>query len=642
MNRGPGERSRDRRRPGRKAPARGAVRAEARRGRSGPARAAHWGLTIPLLLVAAASGLAFWPSLRAEPVIDDIPIVLENPALARADLGEILTSGYWELLGNAEAGLYRPVTILSFVLERDESGRVSIGRAHGTNLLLHVLEALALGALLLRLGAGRIASLSAAALAGVHPIQVQSVSELVGRAELLAALFSLLALLAWTWTARWKPGEPWEPAASPATARAGSWAAAIFFLLAIGSKEVAAGTVLLLPAMDVLFRRPRRGEWLPFALDRATALAPVGLALLAYVSLRTIALESFPGFARIGHYLNPLVAMPQPDRLLTALGIAARYAGIFFFPLWLGAEYAGPAVARETSLLAPLPLAGLCLLLGLLALAVFPPFARRRPILAFSALLVLLPYAIVGNLFFPIGVSMALRVAHLPALGAAALAGAGIAALARGSPPRSRAVLAGLALGAALLAFRSFLASLDWQNEERLWRATMAAVPNNPTPYHVLGKSLAGQGRFEEALPLIERALALWPVNSGALYEKGAILASLGRLEAALPCFRESALLDPWYAPAQADLGIALHRLGRREEAERRLRYAMRKFPAIEKPVSELAALCFEDGRYEEAVKLYARAIALGRTDLAGRLEEARRLASAAAREGRLAKAAAR
>lgn len=579
----------------------------------------------PVLLVVAASLLPFWPSLEAEPVIDDVPIVVENPALRRGDPVEILTTGYWEPLGNAEAGLYRPVTILSFLLERDPSGRVPIRRAHGTNLLLHVLEALALGALLLRVGAGPLAAWAGATLAGVHPVHVQSVSELVGRAELLSALFALLALLLWTWTGRWEPGEPWRPNGSPWRARAAAWGTGALLFLAVGAKEVAAGTVFLLPALDLLFRRPRRDELRAWLVDRAAAFAPTVLALVLFVVLRTAALEAFPGFARVGHYLNPLVAMPLSERLYTALGILARYAGIFVFPIRLGAEYAGPSVPGEESLFAPFPLAGALLLAGLLVLALSPRFARGKTVLAFAALLVLVPYAVVGNLLFPIGVSMALRVAHHPALGTAALAGIGLAALAARGPRWRRGTLVAFGIVLVLLAARSFRASQDWTNEDRLWRATMRAVPDNPTSYHVIGKSLAEQGRYEEALPMIDRALALWPVNSGALYEKAVLLARRGDLEGAAPLFREAALLNPWFGPAQADLGIALHRLGRREEAERRLRHATRSFPGLEKPVSELAALCFDDGRYAEAALLYARAIEMGRRDLAPRLEEARR-----------------
>jgi hypothetical protein len=51
----------------------------------------------------------------------------------------------------------------------------------------------------------------------------------------------------------------------------------------------------------------------------------------------------------------------------------------------------------------------------------------------------------------------------------------------------------------------------------------------------------------------------------------------------------------------------------------------------MEKPVSELAELLFETGRYAEAVPLYRQAVRLGRTDLGARLAEAQIRAGAPA-----------
>jgi tetratricopeptide (TPR) repeat protein len=576
-------------------------------------------------LVAAAAIVVFLPTLDAEPVIDDVPIVRENPVLARGNPVEILTTGWWSAVGNSEARLYRPVTMLSLWLDRDASGRVPPRRAHATNLALHAAGSVLLGLLLLRFGASPFASWSAAGLFAVHPVHVQPVSELVGRAELLALAFSLVAVLAWTATAAWSSGRPWAPASSPRTARAASWGSALAIFGALGSKEVAAGTLLLLPALDLLFRRPRRedvGLWLR---DRAAASAPVVLALVVFVVLRTEALEAFPGLSRVSHYFNPLVTYPQPDRTWTALAVLGRYLALLVAPVRLGAEYAGPAIPRETSLFAPLSLLGLAALAGLLALVVR---GAARPRAAFASLLFVFPYLVVGNLVFAIGVAMALRVLHLPAAGAAALAGLGLSAWAARGPGARRAATALLAVALALFGIRSWRASLDWRTETSLWAATERAVPANPTPHFLLGRAAARAGSLDEAERRFDEVLRLWPDNSAALHEKGVVRARKGDLEGARVLFQDAVRLNPWDGQAQADLGIALHRTGRIEEAERRLLHAMRTFPGIEKPVSELAEIRFVQRRYAEAAALYDRAVRLGRRDLEPRRAEARRLAA--------------
>src|SRR6185295_16415533 len=124
----------------------------------------------------------------------------------------------------------------------------------------------------------------------------------------------------------------------------------------------------------------------------------------------------------------------------------------------------------------------------------------------------------------------------------------------------------------------TFRAARDWHDEDSVWDAMVRSIPDSPSD----------------------------------LYEKAVLYARKGDLASAEPLYRRSVHLDPWYGPAQADFGIVLHRLGRNEEAERRLRYAARWFPQMEKPASELADLLYESGRAAEAIPYYRRAVRLG------------------------------
>ena len=121
--------------------------------------------------------------------------------------------------------------------------------------------------------------------------------------------------------------------------------------------------------LELLFRLPHRGargnRWW---LRRIATLAPIGLALFGYVALRTIAIEDWVGRQPVLAMDNVLVGMEGLPRLATALGMAARYAGLLFLPLRLSGDYSGNVIAREESLLAPAPLLGAAFLLFLLLL----------------------------------------------------------------------------------------------------------------------------------------------------------------------------------------------------------------------------------------------------------------------------------
>lgn len=566
-----------------------------------------------LLLVAAAAVAAYLPAVRAGLVIDDVPILGANPVLERGNVREILTTGWWSAVGNQEAALHRPVAMLSFLPDRAVGGGVRPARAHVVNLLVHALASAALAALLLRLGAGRAAAGAAGLLFAVHPIHVSAVVPLVGRADLLAGAFTLLALVAHTWAGPERGIRP----------RLASWGTGLGVFLAAGSKEIAIAAPALLVAYDLLYRPPERGRFRAWLVDRLACWAPSIAAVVVFMMLRTAAIEAFPGGARVPHFANPLAAMEGADRLRTALGLPARYLALLVWPAAPAADYSGAMVFAERSWLAWRPLLGAGILVALLATA-----ARRSSPWALASALILVPYGVVGNLVFLIGTIMAERLVYLPSAGAAALAGVALARVAGRSAAARGAIGGALLVAVATLAGLSWRESGIWQSDATIWEAELRRHPESVTAQFIEGQRLHRLGRLAEAEARFDTVLALWPESSAAMYEKGVLAARRRDLAAAESWFRRSVRINPWNADARADLGIAIRRRGRGPEAERHLRWALADFPGMEKPNSELAELLFESGRYVEALRYYRVAIALGRADLRTRAEEARRLAS--------------
>jgi hypothetical protein len=104
------------------------------------------------------------------------------------------------------ASLYRPVAVASWLPERASDGRVRPERAHLDNVLLHALTSFLLASLLRRWGVSFGAASGAALLFAVHPAHVSAVGGLVGRAEILSTLFTLLALLLAAGSGPWPGG----------------------------------------------------------------------------------------------------------------------------------------------------------------------------------------------------------------------------------------------------------------------------------------------------------------------------------------------------------------------------------------------------------------------------------------------------
>jgi len=588
------------------------------------------GLVVAVLVVLTLT--AYLPVHRADWVQDDHLAVEKNPVVARGDLVEILTTHYWAGAAGEDATLYRPIPVLTWAAERAVVGHASSGVAHLVNAVLHLLAALLLHAYARRLGAGSFAAAAAALLFAVHPVHVEAVAGIVGRAEILATLGTLGALWTASWTGPWRD----RPAPAPARRRLAAWACAGFVFVGLGSKEIAVAVVPLLAIQDVLFRGGPGSGTARDRIARVAALAPAALATTLWYLLRVRALEAW-WVTQSPHPMdNPLIALDAAERIGTALGLVARYVGLLVFPVRLSADYSGGAI-RAAGPLDPLALVGLALLAGFALLVVRPaiPLPRTRPgggpgarVRAMAAALFLVPYLVIGNLLVPVGTIFAERLAYLPSAGFCVLVGALLGSLALDYPafpawsPGARIRYAGIVLVLVLAAFsvQTHARATVWRDDRSVFAAAAASHPDSPRPWLVLGMRELEDGRPAEALARFERALATEPRYMPAWYQSGLALAGLGRYDEAIDRFRRTIELSPTSASAHLNLGLALQRTGRLDEAERAVRRAALHDPNSATAWATLGHLALQRGLPARAIEPYRRAVALGRDDLRPRL----------------------
>jgi hypothetical protein len=151
-----------------------------------PERAAAWGGPWPPLLIAAAVGCAYADSLSGPLVLDDIPSIADNPTIRH------LGSAFWAPALTTGGG--RPVLNLSLALNHAISG-TAVWSYHAVNLAIHLLAGWALFGIVRRTLAPRAGAraapiaLAVALLWVLHPLQTESVTYIVQRAESLMGLF---------------------------------------------------------------------------------------------------------------------------------------------------------------------------------------------------------------------------------------------------------------------------------------------------------------------------------------------------------------------------------------------------------------------------------------------------------------------
>lgn len=587
-------------------------------------RIAVTAIVAAIVLLAATAHL---PLRRSDYIQDDRLAVEANPIVARGNLREIFATTYWEGAEGADESLYRPVTIATFALERRITGRPDPRVSHAGNVALHVAASIALVLLLRRLGASGFVAGASGLTFAVHPVHVEAVAGIVGRAEILAAGLSLAALAVFTASGDRLDESPAE-ATGPARRRAAAWLTALLVFLALGAKEVAIVTPLLLVAMELLFR-PASARGRTFLIDRAAALAPTALAVVIYAILRIGATGRLAGLQDVHPFDNPLVALDGVDRVATALALVPRFLGLLAVPLGLTADYSGPAIPVEHSLLSPLPLAGIALLAALAALALLGFVGRGRTprLTAFAALLLGLPYLIVGNLLFDVGAVVAERLLYFPSAGFCVLLAVVLGGAARGAAdaPALRSRLAWLAAATLIAGFalRTWARCEEWRDEETLFRAATRIRAASPRAQLILGRIESRRGDLPAALAALDEAVSAYPPFVAGWLERGAVLGQLGRIDEAAAAFRRAVENGPLHPVAHLNLGIAESRLGQGAAAERSLRKALVLDPLLDKAWASLGHLGLARGDSARAAEAYRRAIALGRNDLEPRLREA-------------------
>jgi tetratricopeptide (TPR) repeat protein len=466
----------------------------------------------------------------------DAPLIILRDTRIRmasvANLSLILRQDYW--WPSYVSGLYRPVTTLSLLFNYAilRNGENPAGY-HWVNFLLHLGNVWLVYALSRRLLKRAWPAFFAAALWAVHPISTESVTNVMGRPDLLAAMAVLGGLLLYTRT----------PAARGL--RLELIAAALFAVASAGvfAKENAAILLGLMLLWDVSFGI---GNWRRGVLSRVPAYAAVAasLVLLWWARQRIFDPLPLPEFPFVD---NPLVATAFWPARLTAIKVIGLDLWLLVCPLHLSCDrsYNQIPVAGWTDIFAWLALA---VVAGIVFLAV----ARRRSdslifFLAGFFGIALLP---TSNLLFQTGSIMAERFLYLPSVGFALA----VVALAY-RLGRERLAAAVLTAVIALFACRTFARSFDWKDDPTLAAADVRVVPYSFKLHGILANALFKQDPQNNIGTVIEEAEAAWnvlrdlppelifrqpPSNLGAYYRaKGDMVGGAGTADG-LSWYRKS------------------------------------------------------------------------------------------------------
>ena len=574
----------------------------------------------PVLLVGSVL-LAYSNSIGGAFVMDDPGSILDNLSVRKL----------WPLTvplsppagGRTVSG--RPILNLSLAINYAVGGSSPVGY-HVANILIHCASALLLWGILSRLlkrraypQAGGLA-LGCAALWALHPLQTESVTYVVQRAESLMGLFFLGCFYCLVRSEGSRFRALWEVGCGVA------------FCLGVGVKEnmVAAAPLLLL--FDRAFLTQ---SWREVFLGRRVLVAGIGIGLGLFAALLVANGGNRGGSVGVGVGVPFYAyALTQPLAILTYLRLSVvPYPLVFEY----GTYWPHPGLALAAQVAA---------IMALMALSVW--LWIRAPRIGFIAawfFLILAPTSLAPG-------TTQMIVEHRMYLPLAAVIVSLVLALARWLGAQALASVTALAIVFGVL---TWLRNEDYASDVVLWRDTVSKRPDNDVARNNLGAALARThsgmeealaqyravlqhnpgfalahnnlgnaymempGRLGDAVAQYEEALRLQPDDVAAHANLGNALSKMpGRLGDAIAQYEEAIKLKPTYAGARSNLAKALLQIpGRQLEAIEQLREAIRLNPDFAEAHNNLGeALALTENGLPEAVAEFRRAIEL-KPDLA-------------------------
>jgi protein O-mannosyl-transferase len=426
---------------------------------------------------------AYSNSFNAGFVFDNKILLLEDARIREAsaeNLGLILQHSYWWPYG--ESGLYRPFGTLSYLFNYAVLGNGDHPAGyHWINLLLHLGNVLLVYALARRLLKTFWPPVFVAALWAVHPVLTESVTNIIGRVDLLAAMAVLSGLLFYLKSTEAEGARRWM------------WLGALMAVTFAGvfSKESAVVILGVIVLYELVWWKERKN--LRGLLLGCAAVAP---SLLVMWYARSAAIGS-TGPADFPFVDNPLVAADFWTARLTALKVLARYLGLLVWPANLSADYSYAEI--------PLAHGAASDWIAWIAVAAVITAAivlQRNRVVVFVAgfaALALLPTA---NLLFPIGTIMAERFLYLPAIAIAICAVIALYA-------RPKVAPAALCLVIAVFAIRTWVRNADWHDDLSLASATVRTAPSSYKGHASLAAVLyQSHGDIDSVIAESQKALA--------------------------------------------------------------------------------------------------------------------------------------
>ena len=541
--------------------------------------------------MASFTALIYSNTLEAPYYLDDEVNIVENPFVRLTTLTpeKLIHAGIESPCPN------RPVANISFGLNY-WIHQYNVSGYHIVNIIVHIINGILLYFFImttLKINPNywpyqhaRHLAFFTALIWLVHPLQTQSVTYIVQRMNSMSAMFYLAALLSYVKGRR-------------ATENSRKWiwflTCLVSWLLALGSKEIAASLPIILILYEWLFFQHcsvgwvRRHVW-PL-LGTVLALVFTVLVYTDFEPLRAI----LSGYAHRDFTVF--------ERVLTQFRVMGFYVGLIMYPHPTRLSLLHDFDISRTLIDPPTTLFCLVAIAATLLGALW--FTRKEPLLVFSVLWFFGNLAIESSV-----VSLEIIFEHrtyLPSM----LAGLFIVTLLYRHTRKSALVTSLLLVVAVALSSWTYQRNTLWNDELAFWKDCTQKAHHDVRAHHSLGNAYLKKNRFDDSIKAYKQALTIAPHCVESLVGLGHALRETGNLDRAVTVHKRAIALAPKKGGNYNQLGADYLEQNRLDLAVEALEEAIALAPLSYRAYNNLGLVQARMGKESEAVRMYERAIAI-------------------------------
>ncbi len=544
-------------------------------------------------LLSFAAFLLFSPTIQYGFVLDDLAVIENNRFVQEGFNGipDLFSTFYWKGFWDANAGLYRPLSMVMFAIEWAFSPN-NPGIHHFVNVFLYALTIGVLFKLLLKVLSSYSVwvSFSITLIFMVHPSHTEVVANIKSRDEILCFFFFLLTFL------------------NLLKARSGKLIDTVktilLFLACLLSKEAG---IMYLPILGLYFWMVKK-ESIGLVFKK---LLPLVVITGAWLILHQLVINSDPTPPiQYTYHDNSLVACENGSRYATGIGILGRYLLEVIAPFNLSYDYSYnqlPCLSFTS-----FPVIGTLLVL-ILATLIVVKTRKSKPEIAFGILFFFISIALVTNIFSLIGTTYANRLIYAPSLGIILSAVIALFSLFKAQQTikwQSAGVLFSVIIG-VIFSVKTIQRNKAWESNTTLFTADLQNSPNSARVqfnYGVIQMNAAGQDssankqQLQLAVSSFRKAVSIDSLDVNSYTNLGVVYYRLNQFKQSVLYSQKAISINPNDTLPYGNLGDAHFALKEYDKAGKALKTTIQWKDATAAHYKRYGVSQFNLKRYNEAI----------------------------------------